>query len=700
MEMMKRTIGCSRFKWLVGILVVCVLLTGYGVPRAHAAIGAVEVQVVPNVAKVSARYTVSFVTGTGLAAGAAVLLQFPQGTTLPCSPCNPLVYADEVTVNDLHPTQPAFGNPSAGTLKVFVPETIPAGGTVRIIISTLVPRVVNPDTGTYRIRVSTDQEPSVESAPYVIGTSQILSPTIHLESAIANAGSGYAVTFVTGVTGQLVQGTSVITITYAAGGFPTAPINSAVTVNGLASEHILTNPGKHTIEILSPVTVDARSAVTIVIGAAYGLTNPVKAGNYVLYVQTSSEPGDVASEPFQIKDLPTVSTTIYVGPGTPDGQNGWYVSEPMVTLAAASNVEGRIEVHYGIDGDPTTPYTAPVQIPAGLHTLKYRARNVDAGIDEESVKTADFRVSKTGPVLTLDGPERRLVNSSSFMLTGSVRSSEAPVTSVDVLGKETHIIVGGTFSEALTLFEGPNELRVTATDESGRTTSATAVVTVDTVPPKLTVSAPANWQEIRTEKVMVRGTVEPGAVLQVNGTTVPNAMPDGSFAHEVALTMGTNTISVTAQDAAGNIRKVAILITRVPSNESTVVLTIGNKYMTINGTKREIDPGRGTVPAIQNGRTLVPVAAIVEALGGKVVWSASARTAAVTLGGTELVLAIGDKTAYVNGKSTPIDADPKVTPVIINGRTMLPFRFVAEQLGGTVDWNAATRTVVLHFGAS
>jgi hypothetical protein len=157
---------------------------------------------------------------------------------------------------------------------------------------------------------------------------------------------------------------------------------------------------------------------------------------------------------------------------------------------------------------------------------------------------------------------------------------------------------------------------------------------------------------------------------------------------------------VTAQDAAGNTRRVAVLITRVPANESTIVLTISNKYMTVNGTKMEIDPGRGTTPVIQNGRTLVPVAAIIEALGGKVVWAASARTATVTLGNAELVLTIGGPTAYVNGRPIAIDTDPRVTPVIINGRTMLPFRFVAEQLGGTVEWNGATRTVVLHFSAS
>jgi minor extracellular serine protease Vpr len=95
---------------------------------------------------------------------------------------------------------------------------------------------------------------------------------------------------------------------------------------------------------------------------------------------------------------------------------------------------------------------------------------------------------------------------------------------------------------------------------------------------------------------------------------------------------------------------------------------------------------------------LVPVAAIIQALGGEVVWDATARTVTITMGDMQLALTIGSSIARVNGTSTPIDSDPKVVPVIINSRTMLPFRFIAEQLGATVEWNAATRTVVIRMG--
>jgi|GEM_PF-787683 len=58
---------------------------------------------------------------------------------------------------------------------------------------------------------------------------------------------------------------------------------------------------------------------------------------------------------------------------------------------------------------------------------------------------------------------------------------------------------------------------------------------------------------------------------------------------------------------------------------------------------------------------------------------------------TELRLTIGQKTAYVNGEAKALDA----APIIKNGRTMLPVRFVAENLGGTVGWDGATSSVTV-----
>ncbi|MCX8094746.1 MAG: copper amine oxidase N-terminal domain-containing protein [Caldisericia bacterium] len=59
---------------------------------------------------------------------------------------------------------------------------------------------------------------------------------------------------------------------------------------------------------------------------------------------------------------------------------------------------------------------------------------------------------------------------------------------------------------------------------------------------------------------------------------------------------------------------------------------------------------------------------------------------------------IGEKIARVNGINTPIDPNnPKVVPMIIQGRTMLPVRFVAENLGCKVEWESTTKTVTIIY---
>ncbi|MBQ7660435.1 MAG: copper amine oxidase N-terminal domain-containing protein, partial [Clostridia bacterium] len=66
----------------------------------------------------------------------------------------------------------------------------------------------------------------------------------------------------------------------------------------------------------------------------------------------------------------------------------------------------------------------------------------------------------------------------------------------------------------------------------------------------------------------------------------------------------------------------------------------------------------------------------------------------VAAGKTEVKLTIGSNTAYVNGQAQLLDA----APVIDNGRTLMPLRFIAEAMGATVDWDPATSTAKLDDG--
>ena len=122
-----------------------------------------------------------------------------------------------------------------------------------------------------------------------------------------------------------------------------------------------------------------------------------------------------------------------------------------------------------------------------------------------------------------------------------------------------------------------------------------------------------------------------------------------------------------------------------------LTMQIGNPNMTVNGTEKEIDPGRGTVPVVQNDRTLVPIRAIIEAMGGSVNWDEETQTAFLEYNGDIITLAIGNRMAYFNETANTLD----VAPTVINDRTMLPIRFIAESFKFNVDWDGKTQTITI-----
>ncbi len=96
-------------------------------------------------------------------------------------------------------------------------------------------------------------------------------------------------------------------------------------------------------------------------------------------------------------------------------------------------------------------------------------------------------------------------------------------------------------------------------------------------------------------------------------------------------------------------------------------------------------------PLQQSGRVMVPLNAILEAMGAEVTWDKTAKTVTAILNDQSLVLKIGSSTASVNGETLEMD-----TPAIIqNSRTLVPVRFISEGLGLTVDWDQTAAQVSL-----
>lgn len=134
-------------------------------------------------------------------------------------------------------------------------------------------------------------------------------------------------------------------------------------------------------------------------------------------------------------------------------------------------------------------------------------------------------------------------------------------------------------------------------------------------------------------------------------------------------------------------------VTVGPVPRTIISLQVGSSRMTVNGKVTAIDV-QGTKPLIRNGTTMVPVRAIVESVGGSVGWDAVARRLDIQLGSRTVTVWVGRATATVNGSTKAMS----VTPAIIGGRTVIPLRFVAENLGCLVGWDQPTKGVTVVYG--
>lgn len=105
----------------------------------------------------------------------------------------------------------------------------------------------------------------------------------------------------------------------------------------------------------------------------------------------------------------------------------------------------------------------------------------------------------------------------------------------------------------------------------------------------------------------------------------------------------------------------------------------------INGVQISFD----VPPQIINGRTMVPLRAIFEALGAEVSWEAETSTAVSKRGNTEIRITIGENRLLKNGAEIPVD----VPAQIVDSRTLVPARAVAESYDCNVFWDGDNRIV-------
>lgn len=96
-------------------------------------------------------------------------------------------------------------------------------------------------------------------------------------------------------------------------------------------------------------------------------------------------------------------------------------------------------------------------------------------------------------------------------------------------------------------------------------------------------------------------------------------------------------------------------------------------------------------PIIYNGRTLAPMRSLFEAVGAEVTWYPEESKVVANKDDTSIQLIIGDENAIINGKEILLDVQPK----IVDGRTLVPLRFVSEALLMDVYWNDFANVILI-----
>ena len=125
------------------------------------------------------------------------------------------------------------------------------------------------------------------------------------------------------------------------------------------------------------------------------------------------------------------------------------------------------------------------------------------------------------------------------------------------------------------------------------------------------------------------------------------------------------------------------IVTDAASSEDVITVKVNNKNVSFDQP-----------PVLENGRTLVPLRAIFEALGADVSWDQNTQTVTAEKGDINISLQIGSANMYVSGETKVLDVPAKIT----GGRTLVPVRAISEAFGCDVSWDGTTKTVIVNSG--
>ena len=201
----------------------------------------------------------------------------------------------------------------------------------------------------------------------------------------------------------------------------------------------------------------------------------------------------------------------------------------------------------------------------GSHNLWLRAVTANA----QTTKYLRVTVDTTPPIVAITSPTANpWVNATSEAIAFSASDATSGIsslalsldngTAVNVTGQTTYTVTG--------LTDGDHQAQLSATDRAGNTAAATVDFRVDTTPPTVTFSTPADGATVSSSTVAVQwlvtdaGSGLSSVTISLDGATAQGVTPGGTQTYS-GLADGQHSVVIRATDAAGNVRTASISFT-------------------------------------------------------------------------------------------------------------------------------------------
>ena len=596
----------------------------------------------------------------------SIYINFPDGFALP-----ELIDSSSVSVNGKNADTEVNGK----QVIIHTPENIGNNADVVIEISDEA-HIANPASfGNYAMEVHTDSDTYAAAAVVSITQSSVKNVVLNALYSGTETKNEFNITFTTGTAGELTSGVDYVKVYFGnAFELPETANEGIVFINNIPVNNVSIDV--YSVVATVPLNIEPNSEVKVKIPVDFGIRNPDEVGDYVLKVSTSKETAEKESNALTIVLLPVVEFT--VAPSSPDGENGIYKSKPNVQLSMSNGGE----VYFKMDDGEFLLYSGQnIVMQEGEH--KIFAYAVDGMGNKGDVQEISFKVDNTSPTVSFDqGSGNIYVNNTHTVLSGKV--SEPCALQINGIA----VTVGSDLSFSVELDVTDNfPLAVYAKDIAGNSVSIVRTVYLDKEVPVITMLFPGREQySTADETVQIRLKLNEEGAVTLNGKEMD--FGGSVFNMTVSLYNGENNFYITAADLAGNKTTKNITISRI--NEIIITLHIGSDIAYVGSEMKTLD----AAPIIQNNRTLVPLRFIMETFGADVTWNGDLQIVIITHKMHTIQLQIGSSLAWIDGSDVKTLEAP---PIIQNGRTLVPLRFIMETFGATVDWEKETKTITITY---